>query len=325
MSFELSHLQGLGDKIQVAIPMDERGFLGRECPEQNCLGYFKVKPGTGLSGPDLACHCPYCGHSGSSDTFWTPDQVAYAGSVALRQITEAVDEDLKSLEFDIKAKGSFGIGISMKLQSGTPVPIRFYRERTLETDVACEACSLEYSVFGLFAVCPDCGQHNSKAILLKNLTLTRRQLELAATLADADFRRHIIEDALENCVSAFDGFARESCRVRRMVSADPIKAENISFQNLTKADKRLRTLFGVQFESEVAPGDWAIASRCFMKRHVIAHRSGVVDQQYLDEANDSAAVVGRRISVEPSEVEALATAVERIAGTLLSLLPSQSQ
>jgi hypothetical protein len=34
--------------VNVSIPTDEAGLLGRECPVSDCLGYFKVKPGTGI-------------------------------------------------------------------------------------------------------------------------------------------------------------------------------------------------------------------------------------------------------------------------------------
>ena len=133
MTFRFRNLQDIGNSISVAIPKDEHGFLGRECPESSCLGYFKVRPGTGLPGTDIPCHCPYRGHAGSPTTFYTPEQIEYAKSVALRQIGEAFRKDLKSLEFESKPKGAFGIGIRMKLQPGSPLPIRHYRERTLET------------------------------------------------------------------------------------------------------------------------------------------------------------------------------------------------
>ena len=42
-------------------------------------------------------------------------------------------------------------------------------EKQLETEVVCVNCTLRYSVYGVFAFCPDCGQHNSLQILDKNL------------------------------------------------------------------------------------------------------------------------------------------------------------
>lgn len=66
-------------KINLEIPKDEHGFIGRECLK--CKKYFKLKPGTGL--PTLNCHCPYCGYEGDSSTFRTPDQLEYAHSVGI--------------------------------------------------------------------------------------------------------------------------------------------------------------------------------------------------------------------------------------------------
>src|ERR1700689_348464 len=126
----MNHLRNLGNRFSIPIPPDEDGYVGRECPIKECLGYFKITPGTGIKGP-APCICPYCGHSGKNDTFWTQEQIQYAHSVALRKITDAVHADLKSLEFDHKPQGAFGIGISMKLQPSSPRPIRYYREKQL--------------------------------------------------------------------------------------------------------------------------------------------------------------------------------------------------
>lgn len=322
MSFHFRRLGRLGNQIGIPIPKDEHGYLGRECPETGCEGYFKIKPGTGLDGADLPCHCPYCGHSAPVDHFWTKEQLEYAESAALRQITDAARADLKALEFNIRPKGGFGVGLRMKVQPGRPVPIRRYREKDLETAVTCDACALEYAVFGVFGFCPDCRQHNSFAILMCNLALIRKQLALADTLRDLALRQHIIEDALENCVSSFDGFGRAACAVRGAQSTDLSKATAMSFQNLPRASKHLKVLFGIDFQASLPSDTWRLAHASFMKRHLLAHRSGVVDQQYKDETGDLSAPVGRRVVVEALQVEALVKAVEELGRSLVGLLPS---
>jgi hypothetical protein len=138
----------------VSIQPDVEGFTGRECPNSACKGYFKVMFGTGLKGENLPCHCPYCGHTASHSEFWTKEQIEYAQSVALGRITDAIHKDLKKLEFDIKPQGAFGIGISIKVEPGRPHPIRWYREKALETHIECSSCTLKYAVFGVFAFCP---------------------------------------------------------------------------------------------------------------------------------------------------------------------------
>jgi hypothetical protein len=49
--FYMSHLQRLGNQVNVPIDPDEDGYVGRECPVPECLGYFKVTLGTGIKGP----------------------------------------------------------------------------------------------------------------------------------------------------------------------------------------------------------------------------------------------------------------------------------
>lgn len=114
----MDHLRRLGNSISIPIPTDENAFTGRECPQPDCEGYFKIELGTGLKGEGLPCHCPYCGHTAGQDHFWTKEQIEYAKSVAMRKITDALHKDLKKLEFDHKPQGAFGIGISMKVKPG---------------------------------------------------------------------------------------------------------------------------------------------------------------------------------------------------------------
>ena len=110
----MDHLRRLGSNISVSISADENRFTGRECPQPDCEGYFKIELGTGLKGDGLPCHCPYCGHAAGHDQFWTKEQIEYARSVAMRRITDAIRKDFRKLEFDHKPKGAFGIGFSMK-------------------------------------------------------------------------------------------------------------------------------------------------------------------------------------------------------------------
>lgn len=311
-------------RINVSIPTDEEGYVGRECPIGVCEGYFKVKPGTGLTG-DIPCHCPYCGYSGSPKEFFTKDQIEYAKSIAFREVVGAFRDELKKLEFDIKPpRGSLGIGISMKLKPGAPIPLKRYRERTLETNICCNSCALDYAVYGVFGFCPDCGTHNSLQILQKNIDLVKKQLRLAETQTDDELKRHLVEDALENCVSSFDGFAREACRVHASRSRDVGKATKLSFQNLRSAARNLSTLFGIELSNAASDTDWKFAHVAFMRRHIIAHRGGVIDQQYLDETGEAENLLGRRIAVHPNDVERLAETVLKMGRWLIDKLPSRT-
>ena len=276
-------------------------------PEQDCLGYFKITPGTGVKGP-APCFCAYCGHTGESNTFFTREQIEYAKSVVLRKVTDALHKDLKSLEFEHKPQGLFGIGLSLKVQRSTPLPIRYYREKELETAITCDSCTLRYAIYGVFGWCPDCGVHNSLQILVKNLELARKELALAAT-AETDLATHLVGDALGNAVSAFDGFGRELCQR---------KSSEIRFQNLAAARRKVHDAFGFDFADALRPDEWDAACRAFQKRHLLAHKMGVIDDDYIRKANDTGAILGRRIALSQVEVETSISIVEAMGRRLFA-------
>jgi hypothetical protein len=284
---------------------DEDGYLGRECPAESCLGYFKITTGTGLTGP-APCHCPYCGHAGDHNTFWTQDQIDYASSMVRRKVVDAIRKDLKSLEFEHKPKGGFGIGISLKLQPGPSQPIHSYREKELETHVVCANCTLRYAIYGVFGWCPDCGVHNSSQILTKNLELAEKEIGLAEN-AEKELAEYLISDALENVVSAFDGFGRAT-------SAE--KGSEIRFQNLSGARRNIQDAFGFDFADVLSEEEWKFISRTFQKRHLISHKMGVVDEDYVAKANDLDAVLGRKVQVQPDEVRSAIATVKSLGNRL---------
>jgi hypothetical protein len=298
-----SNLSRLGKSISVPIRPDDDGYLGRECPVEECLGYFKVTPGTGIQGP-AQCHCPYCGHSGDSKTFWTKEQIEYAKSVVFRKITDAIHDDLKSLEFDQRSRS--GIGLSLKIEQSTPRPIRYYREKQLETEVVCDKCALRYAIYGVFGWCPDCGEHNSLQILSKNLEMAKKELNLADSL-ERQLADHLVGDALENVVAAFDGFGREVCARR---------AADIPFQSLIGARRRVQETFGFDFADGLTEDEWNTANRLFQKRHLLAHKMGVVDEEYVRKTADPQAVIGRKVSFGGDEIRATICIVEALGKRL---------
>jgi hypothetical protein len=315
----MDNLRRLGDSFSVPIQPDEGGFIGRECPEPACEGYFKIECGTGLKGKGLPCHCPYCGHTAGHDQFGTKEQIEYAKSVAMRKITDAIHKDLKQMEFESKPKGAFGIGFSLKVEPGRPVPIRYYREKQLETEVVCSSCTLHYSIYGVFAFCPDCGQHNSLQILDRNLQVVTKMLNLAATL-DGALANALVDNALEDCVSSFDGYGREVCRIYAKDSAEPANAVNVSFQSLEGARKNVTRLFSVDLASGLDFDEWQTAIRLFQKRHLLSHKMGIVDNEYVRKSGDANSVPGRKVKIGSEDVRALIPVVAKLARHLGSEL-----
>lgn len=294
----MRHVQQLPSEFRISLPTDEKGMIGRECPKSDCLGYFKIELGTGLQGDNLPCHCPYCGHTDSSNEFYTPAQNKYIESIVISQITKALKKDIEAWDRDLRhqTRGGF-LKLSVEYR-GHSHPVHYYVEKDLETEVVCDKCTLHYAIYGVFGYCPDCRTHNTRQILEKNLELVEKQISLAAKADDPELTAYLIADALENVVSAFDGFGRELCRIQT-------PPESISFQNIVGARDRLLKAYGFDLSSSVSPDEWESVNRGFQKRHLFAHNMGVVDKAYLSKANDANAIEGRKVSLNIDEIREL--------------------
>ena len=303
--------------ITISIPTDEQGYLGRECPE--CHRYFKVMLGTGLTDP-TPCFCAYCGHQAAADEFLTQDQLEFAKSAALRYAHGELFKMLKRYEGPIGRQDRF-IKMSLKVTPGSSPAAFRYRERDLESQLTCAGCTLQYTIFGVFAYCPDCGQHNSEQILNNNLNVVEKMLAVSE-LQEPELKQHIIEDALENSVSAFDGFGREFMRILR--SRRGLSDGSDSFQNIARARERLVNEYAVDVAMTLSAEEWGSCTRSFQKRHVLAHSMGVVDAAYVSATDDSSAVVGHKIKIGKSEVAQLVATLRKLARSMVEQLDQPS-
>lgn len=316
-----SHIEQLdGQTVSVDLPADDNGFTGRVCQNEDCLGYFKVVFGTGL--PEAtACVCPYCGTKDEHDHFATPDQIKYAESVVMRQVMGALRKDLKKLEFEVKPPRNtlFGIGMSLKVEPQRPLPLHQYAEEELETHVKCDRCTLKYAIYGVFGYCPDCGNHNSLDILHANLDLVAKMLGLAAQQPESGLAEKLIENALEDCVSSFDGWGRATVEAFAHKATDPSNA-TARFQNIKRAQTRISSVFGYDLSQPTTPEEFEAVNVVFQKRHVLAHRMGVVDQAYINSTGDHSVAIGRKLRFDGEEIHSAASTLRRIAAGLLSHL-----
>ncbi len=314
----MENLTSVLSPLSISIPPNETGLMSHECPSPSCRKIFKIQLGTRLKGETSPLHCPYCGYEAGYQKFITKAQIEYAKSVFLNKVTCALLKDLKSLEFNYKPQGEFGIGISMEV-SGRPTPIRGYQEEDLETEVVCDKCTLRYVIGGVFGFCPDCGTHNSLQILEKNFEQIEKLLMIAES-QEPSISQQLIENALEDCVSAFDGFGRETCRVFGQQATNPEKVSKISFQNITKTADEVLNEFGVSLLDAVKADDWIDIQRAFQKRHLLAHTMGVVDKGYQKSTGDSASSVGRKITVTEEEIRKILRGLRAISYKLYHTL-----
>lgn len=313
--------QLVNSELKIPVPVSNEGFWGRECPQRDCEKHFGLVPGTGLQGENLPCHCPYCGHRDEHASFYTKDQIKYFSSVVEQKLSDATFRDFQELSAGINSKhdrSSF-VRISAKTTRSHRPTIHSYDEKRLETDLVCSFCTLRYTVYGVFAFCPDCGQHNSFQILMKNLDVIVKVLALSKSEKQTvEMRDNLVQNALEDCVSTFDAFGREICRVHASSAANPERVSKLSFQNLEGAKRNVLQLFGFELDSDLHENQFKAAIQAFQKRHLLAHKLGIVDAEYIERSGDPEAVIGRKITISRQDVHQLISVVKLLAKNLYS-------
>jgi len=284
-------------KISGSIPLDENGMIGRECLE--CEKYFKLKPGTGL--PTNHCHCPYCDYEGESDTFWTTAQNEYVRSIAMKQaFNQIIKPSLEKLADSFKdlersTRNSF---IQFKVKTSGinySVPIKYYSEKDLETTLTCDNCGLVFSIYGVFAQCPDCNKLNAFLIYEKSLEVTKKQFDI---ILNPDISIEIKENSyvfiLLSCISAFDGLGKELRKRKPNIYAD--KPKNL-FQNLFNLNKNLNDFIKLKHS------DFDFLIKMFQVRHIYEHNMGVIDKDFIQKLPNYSANLGRKYLFTQNEIE----------------------
>lgn len=313
--------------LSITIPKDQDGRIARECPNGDCSpAYFKVTPGTGITGGQELAFCPYCRHAAEPEDFTTQEQIRYAKDMAIREAHGGLNEMVKdTLGLDSRGKRKFGgglISIEMDYKPSTPKPVRRPIEDEVRRDVVCPHCTLDQTVFGLAAWCSDCGEdifltHVSAEIAVTRSMLNdigRREQDLGKRVAAKD-----LENCLEDSVSLFEAAAKALTRralIQRGEENETIEATlkkvGNSFQSVDRSKEQLKKLF------EYEPSDDAIWGRLrgsFEKRHPVTHNLGVVDKKYLERAQ-RAEREGREVRITESEVDMLLSDILQVISEL---------
>jgi hypothetical protein len=316
--------------IKVPFPTDDDGMIGRECPNPECQRYFKIKPGTGITNTGLqSMFCPYCESQYPENDFLTQDQLKLMES-HFQQFAHKLIEDLFTgivrSQSRPRSSKSF-VTLKWHYKPGTPPSIYEYVEKELQTTIVCMKCGLQYAVWGVFAVCPDCGQHNLFQTAEANLNMIKHQIKLKENLqaefgkSHAEFMQSVvadlapkwIENAYEDLVTTFETFCKELDRLLLPKAANPEKKKHGNiFQRLNDAHDWFQKQYNFDLSGTVKTAEIDQLRLVFSKRHLLAHNMGIIDQRYIDQNDLSDNILGHKVEVSENEIEQAVEIVQKI-------------
>jgi hypothetical protein len=119
----IKHLEGLnGRSISIRIDADEKGYIDKQCPSEECLFLFKVNEDDWSKlFKDDAVWCPMCRHEAPADQWFTIEQAKYARSEALTVVKGEINNALRTgaQRFNRSQPRNSFISMSMEVKGGT--------------------------------------------------------------------------------------------------------------------------------------------------------------------------------------------------------------
>lgn len=297
--------------IKVSVVPDEKGFYDRQCPNPECEFIFKIKLDDWTEKvSNEVVYCPQCGYSSKSDDWNTEFQIERIQEIAVSAVMGWIHDELsntmKTLERETRSnkycKVTYKPGRRPELLD---LPIE--QLPNWETEYTCPKCGVTISTIGNIHFCPCCGLVLSIDTYLDTLATKERQLNSLSEIEDScrptlgedgarKIRTQIEESTLVELVSGFQSFAEQL-----YLSVANTKPKKNLFQRIKNGSEAFESLIGVSYETIIGD-DIRFMQLMFQRRHLLEHKNGIVDEDYLRKAGDANARLGQRIIVRDSDL-----------------------
>jgi len=219
------------------------------------------------------------------------------------------------------------MSMSVKGFNCHPLMLPFQAKELFERKIQCDQCSSRYSVIGSAYFCPCCG-HNSvektfdesiKKILAKidNTDIIRKAFQDNDGKDEGEITiKSLIESALTDGVTAFQRLADELYAKVPNCQSAPFNA----FQRIDDGNRLWKNVRGKGYEDWLTPGELSDLKLLFQKRHLLAHREGMVDDKYIQRSGDTNFRAGQRIIIRDVDIRRLVGMITKLATGMRSVV-----
>jgi hypothetical protein len=297
-----------GFSAQVGLPTTEDGWFGRKCPE--CELLFKMNVGSYPSTPEgeeVALTCPYCGHHGGQSHFLTPDQVNRSRAALVRTTQEWMRK-----QFGRGGRYSRQLPMKITFKPSSLQALPDYVEDAVRRTLECEKCGTAFAVYGSAPFCPNCGERPLLTTTLESVAALRQLLSIEDSLEGAvrdSARDHGVfdqaaRDVIKQIVTLCEVFMRGQFAERAPDHESIVRTAGRGvFQRLDDTNDLFAAHAGFALSSLVSDADWIALGAVFQQRHVLVHRNGTIDQQFVDRVPNTTQRVGQRLIVGRQDAE----------------------
>lgn len=279
------YIAGMGKNLhrfEISVPTDA-GFIGRSCT--SCRRYFKVH----VDCLDRALSCAYCGASSSKEDLLTADQRRYVKQVGLEKAKEIAYGEIDRMMAGLgrQLRGQKHITFTHRPVNYRAKPIApTYRERTVDSEIACPQCATRFQVYGIFGHCPGCA---SEQTLVYDANIEIIRAEVSGSGEPMRALRHAYGDL----VSTFEAICKRHAKRLGIAGG--------RFQDLFDARKTFKDAVAIDMLESIPVGEVLTLRRVFQKRHSTGHAGGIIDDKYVRLIPEDRALLGQEAALSLDE------------------------
>jgi hypothetical protein len=307
---------------RVTLSLDEEGFFGRECPNPDCLEFFKLHIDD--YGAARAAHrltCPVCGTTESDEHFHTSEQIERMHAGAMELARGAMNRILSDFSRQPPTRNARG-AVTFRWNAPPPhwpTPLPTYVERQTIRTFTCPNGGHRAVIYDLLSFCPYCGPEQTppRAVFDDNLAAMRRLLAVVTELpAEAQEAIRAAGGSTALAERALGGVVAALQTLTKQLHAQAAKpaAKGNPWQNLDRIRRQWLDDFYTDPLVELDAAAVTTLRLGFARRHILEHNGGVVDQRYRDETSEG--TIGRRLRIRSSFVEEVFGAATLLADQL---------
>jgi sarcosine oxidase delta subunit len=260
--------------------------------------------------------CPYCGHRPEDlSDFITSQQLQRARSAMEALAEQYVHQMVQKAFRPLRERRSRGSGIEIKVSHDPPPPVRSlttYVEQQVRRTIVCGKCATVCAVYGATAFCPLCGPRVATETVVEAIERGRRSLALEDALP-SDLREQARSegifdraagDAIKDVVSLFEVFVRDQFEMRVAGHEEIVMHRGRGvFQRLNDVDAMFAEHVGVPISACVPEAVWSQLQAVFQQRHVLVHKKGIIDEQYVQRVPQGGYQIGQQLVLSRRDAE----------------------
>lgn len=311
-----------GQSVSVPIEPDEKGYIDKQCPSEECEFIFKVNEEDWKNiFNDEAVWCPLCRHEAPADQWFTVEQVEHAKAEAFVVVQGKIHNALKSdaQKFNRKQPKNSFISISMEVKGGfhRTYTIPAQAAESMQLEIQCEKCNAHFAVIGSAYFCPACG-HNS---VTQTFSDSLRKIKAKKDGIDV-VRQALIESVGKDEAELTCRSLRETCISDGVVAFQKYcegmyegfgKIPFNAFQRLEQGSNLWSLAVQKGYNDWLSDEELAKLNILYQKRHLLSHNEGIVDFQYVNKSGDTAYKEGQRIVITDKDIDSLVSSLEKLS------------